>query len=50
MSENRFVTSGVETGCVLAMILSWDRNHSILYALLHGIFSWGYVLFYAVTR
>ena len=35
-------------GQSLAMILSWQRNGSILWAILHGICGWFYILFYAV--
>lgn len=34
-------------GCILATVLSWSRNASILWATLHCIFSWFYVLYYA---
>ncbi len=37
-------------GLVLAMIISWSVNQSILWALLHGIFGWGYVIYYAIKR
>jgi hypothetical protein len=37
-------------GSVLAVVLSWDRNRSILMAIVHAIFSWIYVLWYAFTR
>jgi hypothetical protein len=37
-------------GSSIAVVLSWARNGSILWAILHGIFSWGYVIYYAVTR
>jgi hypothetical protein len=37
-------------GASLAMILSWSRNHSILWCVLHGFFSWLYVIFFAFTR
>ena len=37
-------------GCVLATILSWDRNGGIILALLHGWLSWAYVVWFAVTR
>ncbi|MCB9913716.1 MAG: hypothetical protein H6828_01045 [Planctomycetes bacterium] len=30
-------------GCVLAALLSWKVNHSILWALIHGALSWFYV-------
>jgi len=32
-------------GSALAMILSYERSTSILWAILHGIFSWFYILF-----
>lgn len=37
-------------GLVLAMILSWSRNGSILYCIGHGIASWIYVVYFAFTR
>ena len=42
--------NGIGFGAVLAIVLSWDRNKSILLAILHGIFSWLYVIYYALTR
>jgi p-aminobenzoyl-glutamate transporter AbgT len=33
-------------GDVLAMILSYSVNHSILWCLLHGICGWFYVIYY----
>jgi len=35
-------------GSALAMILSYERSASILYAILHGILSWFYILFRAM--
>ena len=37
-------------GATLAMIISWSANKSILWAMLHGIFSWFYVIYYALVR
>jgi hypothetical protein len=37
-------------GSALAMVLSWSRNGSILYCIGHGIASWIYVIYFAVTR
>ena len=37
-------------GAPLAMIISWSVNKSILWAILHGIFSWFYVIYYALVR
>jgi len=35
-------------GSALAMILSYTQNTKILYAILHGILSWFYILFRAM--
>jgi hypothetical protein len=44
------VKSGVSLGSALAIAISWSVNHSILWAIIHGILSWLYVIYYAVTR
>ncbi len=49
MEHNSVVSTGISMGCGLAMILSWNINKSILWAILHGIFSWLYVIYYAMT-
>ena len=42
--------SGIGLGSVIAVVCSWQRNRSILWAILAGIFSWFYVIYFAVTR
>ena len=44
------VRSGLSFGSALAMVISWSTHHSILWAILHGVFSWLYVIYYALTR
>ena len=44
------VRYGVSFGSALAMVLSYSANHSILWAIIDGILSWIYVIFYAITR
>jgi len=39
---------GVSFGSALAMVISFNVNHSVGWAILHGIFSWFYVLYYAL--
>jgi len=36
-------------GAVLAALLSWQVNHSVLWALLHAFFSWFYVIYHFFT-
>ncbi len=42
--------SGITFGSALAIAISWSQNGSILWAILHGIFSWFYVIYYVFTR
>ena len=44
------VKSGVSLGSALAIAISWSVHKSILWAIIHGILSWLYVIYYAVTR
>jgi hypothetical protein len=37
-------------GSMLAITLSWSVSHSILWMIVHGIFSWFYVIYYAVEK
>jgi hypothetical protein len=37
-------------GTAIAVVLSWSRNVSILWCILHGIISWIYVAYFAFTR
>jgi ABC-type Fe3+-siderophore transport system permease subunit len=48
--QRTVIENGVGLGVVLAVVLSWHRNRSILWAMLHGIFSWFYVIYFAATR
>ena len=42
--------AGASLGTVLAVTISWSVHKSILWAIVHGILSWVYVVYYAVTR
>lgn len=48
-SRNEVVKSGISLGSALAIAISWSVNKSILWAIIHGIFSWLYVIYYAVV-
>ncbi len=49
-ANNHQVTCGAGFGAVLATICSWQRHRSILGAILHGILSWLYVIWFALAR
>jgi hypothetical protein len=42
--------SGIGLGSVIAVVCSWHRNKSIMWAILAGILSWFYVIYFALTR
>jgi hypothetical protein len=51
MSQNAEVAkAGISFGTALAIAISWSQHHSILWAIVHGVFSWLYVIYFAVTR
>jgi tetrahydromethanopterin S-methyltransferase subunit G len=41
---------GYALGMAIAVVVSWSRNASILWCILHGLLSWAYVIYFAVTR
>jgi len=42
--------TGITFGTALAIAISWSANKSILWAIVHGIFSWLYVIYYALFK
>lgn len=42
--------SGIGLGSAIAVVCSWQRNRSIIMAIIAGILSWLYVIYFALTR
>ena len=42
--------SGITFGSALAIAISWSVNKSILWAIIHGLFSWVYVIYFALFK
>lgn len=40
-----YVAPGVGLGTIIAVVISWSRNKSILWAIVHGILGWLYVIY-----
>jgi hypothetical protein len=45
-----YIRHGISFGSALAIAISWSVNKSIFWAVIHGILSWLYVIYYALTR
>ncbi len=37
-------------GAVIAVIASWSRNQSVLWAIIHAFLGWFYVIYFVLTR
>ena len=44
------VKYGVSFGTALAIAMSYTNNHSIPWAIIHGLFSWFYVIYFALFK
>ena len=44
------LNNGIGLGGFIAVVCSWERNKSILWAILHALFGWIYVIYFALTR
>lgn len=44
------VRSGISFGSALAIVISYTAHESVLWAIIHGIFSWLYVIYFLLTR
>ena len=42
--------SSLGIGAMLAMVMSWTLNKSILWAIIHGILGWIYVIYYMLVH
>lgn len=50
VSTHDAAASGIGLGSAIAIVCSWHRNRSIFWMILAGLFSWFYVIYFALTR
>jgi hypothetical protein len=48
--QREVVKSGIGFGSALAIAISFTTHKSVLWAIIHGFFSWFYVVYYLFTR
>ena len=44
------VRQGISMGAALAIAISWSKNASVLWAIVHGFLSWLYVVYHVLVR
>lgn len=45
-AKHNATIGGFGLGTLLAVALSWGANHSIVWAIVHGVCGWFYVVYY----
>lgn len=48
-NQTVYLAPGVGLGTIVAIVLSWSRNKSIIWAIVHGIFGWFYVIYAVIV-
>lgn len=49
-TKRTVISSGIGLGSMIAVVTSWERNKSVLLAVIHGFFSWFYIIYFVLTR
>lgn len=49
-STSTAAKAGIGFGTALAITISWSVNKSILWAIIHGLLSWIYVIYYGIKN
>jgi hypothetical protein len=49
-TRKEIVRTGITFGTALAMAISFNVNRSVLWAILHGVLSWIYVIYYVLVK
>ncbi|HEY5407919.1 MAG TPA: hypothetical protein VIJ92_12565 [Ginsengibacter sp.] len=45
-----YVGPSIGLGTIIAVVVSWSRNKSILWAIIHGILGWLYVIYALLVK
>ncbi|MBD0258126.1 MAG: hypothetical protein ICV83_20620 [Cytophagales bacterium] len=48
--QDTIINNGIGLGGAMAVTISWSRNQSVLGAILHGLLSWLYGIYYCFYR
>ncbi len=47
---NKYYPAGITVGMLAAAVISWSTWHSVPWMIVHGMCSWLYVAFWAITH
>lgn len=46
----KYTGGGITLGTLIAVLISWSVNKSVLWAIIHGFLSWFYVIYYLLFK
>lgn len=46
--SKKTIGAGIGIGNIIAIVISWSVNHSVIWALIHGLLSWIYIVYYVL--
>ena len=49
-TTTKTVKAGISFGCCLAIVISYTAWGSFWWAVLHGMLSWVYIIYYAIAH
>jgi hypothetical protein len=47
---SELISYGISFGTALAIAISFNQNRSVIWAIIHGFFSWFYVIYYLLFK
>ncbi len=48
--QPQYYGPGIGLGGIIAVVVSWSRNKSILWAIIHGLLGWLYVIYAILVK
>ena len=49
IKKSTTASTGISLGSAIAVTISWSMYKSVMWAIIHGIFGWLYVIYYVLT-
>ena len=50
LRKSTTASTGISLGSAIAVTISWSMYKSVLWAIIHGIFGWLYVIYFVITQ
>ena len=48
IKKSTTASTGISLGAAIAVAISWSKYQSVLWAIIHGICGWFYIIYYVI--